>query len=423
LRFSYTSANNLHKGNSDCRKGTPFPMAGVTIEHLSKTFFHHREEKRAVDDLSLAVADGELMALVGPSGCGKTTTLRLIAGLDDPSDGVIQIGGRVVNRIAPRNRDVAMVFQNLALYPHMTVFDNMAFGLRMRRLSRADIVRKVHAAAAILGIEALLTRRPAALSGGEQQRVALGRAIVREPKVFLFDEPLSGLDASMRVQMRREIKSLHQALGTTVIHVTHDQEEAMTLGDRVAVLRDGRLLQVGTPLDVYRRPVNRFVAQFLGTPPMNLIEGTIERDGDGAVFISRLGRLALPDGSRKDCCVEPSSTLTLGIRPEHIIVGTPVAIDDQIRDRQRTANSSASDDRNVESGIAGSALSGPILVRLRFTEQLGDRAYLHLVGPGEQELIARFDGSALPRAGESVTIHINFAKAHWFSADGSARRL
>ena len=253
-------------------------MAEVSLQGVSKIY---PGGVHAVRDVSLEIADGEFVALVGPSGCGKTTTLRMIAGLEDIDGGRISIGGKVVNEVHPRDRDIAMVFQNYALYPHMTVGKNMAFALKMRKVPKAEIARRVGDAARILGIEELLDRKPRQLSGGQRQRVAVGRAIVREPKAFLFDEPLSNLDAKLRVATRAELKALHQRLKTTTVYVTHDQEEAMTLGDRIVVMSKGVILQVGPPLEVYRKPVNRFVASFIGSPPMNFIDGRL----DGAAFL------------------------------------------------------------------------------------------------------------------------------------------
>src|ERR687894_397023 len=241
-------------------------MATVTFDHLYKRY---GDEVIAVNDLNLEIGDGEFICLVGPSGCGKTTALRCVAGLEEISDGRLLIGDRVVNDVAPKDRDIAMVFQSYALYPHMTVFDNLAFGLKLRKTKKEDIKRRVDEAARILGLEKLLDRKPKALPGGQRQRVALGRAIVREPSVFLMDEPLSNLDAKLRVQTRAEIARLHQRLGTTTVYVTHDQVEAMTMGDRIAVMRDGLLQQVGTPPQLYTSPVNVFVAGFIGSPAMN----------------------------------------------------------------------------------------------------------------------------------------------------------
>lgn len=268
-------------------------MADVRWEHLGKGFRDRRAVVRAVEDFTLAVADGELLVLVGASGCGKTTTLRLIAGLEAPTTGRVFIDGRDMSGVAPRDRDVAMVFQNYALYPHMTAFDNMAFGLKARRTPKPEIAERVHRAARRLGIESLLDRRPGQLSGGEQQRVALGRAIVRRPRVFLFDEPLANLDMTLRLAARAEIKRLHREFGVTMIHVTHDQEEAMALADRLVVMRAGRLEQVGRPQEVYARPQNRFVAGFLGLPPMSFLEGTVQSVGVHAVVGTSLGRVVL----------------------------------------------------------------------------------------------------------------------------------
>ncbi len=286
-------------------------MANVLLKHLDKTYpngFH------AVEDVNLEIADGEFVVLVGPSGCGKSTTLRMVAGLEEVTGGEIYIGDRLVNRVAPGDRDIAMVFQNYALYPHMSVRENMAFGLKMRRTPRAEIDRRVNEAAAILSIEALLDRRPRELSGGQRQRVALGRAIVREPKVFLFDEPLSNLDAKLRVQMRAEIARLHLRLKTTVIYVTHDQVEAMTLGDRIVLMDRGVIQQVDSPMNIYQRPLNRFVASFIGSPAMNFIPGEVQ----GGIF-----RFA--DSSTNGAPVSPSLDVgrtipdgpaELGVRPE-----------------------------------------------------------------------------------------------------------
>src|ERR1700761_2257947 len=241
-------------------------MARVLIRNLNKFY---DKDVHAVKDVNLEIRDKEFMVLVGPSGCGKTTTLRMVAGLESISSGQVLIGDTVVNELPPMDRDIAMVFQNYALYPHMSVYDNMAFGLKMRGMDRGEIAKRVQAAADILGIGEYLKRKPRQLSGGQRQRVALGRAIVRHPQVFLFDEPLSNLDAKLRVQMRVELKKLHERLGTTAIYVTHDQVEAMTLGDRVVVMRDGRVQQVGDPLELYNQPANRFVAGFIGSPAMN----------------------------------------------------------------------------------------------------------------------------------------------------------
>ena len=296
-------------------------MANVVLKHLEKKYpngFH------AVRDLSLEIADGEFMVLVGPSGCGKSTTLRMVAGLEEPTGGEIYIGDRLVNQVAPGDRDIAMVFQSYALYPHMSVYQNMEFGLKMRRTPRAEIDKRVRQAAEILSIESLLDRRPRELSGGQRQRVALGRAIVREPKVFLFDEPLSNLDAKLRVQMRAEIARLHRRLKTTIIYVTHDQVEAMTLGDRIVLLDQGVIQQVDTPMNIYQRPANRFVASFVGSPAMNFIGGEVAggvfRYAEGANGREAIGTIHLGG-------TFPSGPAVLGIRPEDLLArgdGTPL---------------------------------------------------------------------------------------------------
>jgi sn-glycerol 3-phosphate transport system ATP-binding protein len=276
-------------------------MAHVILDHVTKWFDN---DVVALHDLSLKIEDGEFLILVGPSGCGKTTALRLVAGLDKPTSGTIKIGDRVVNNVSPRDRDIAMVFQNYALYPHMTVYKNLAFGLKQRKTPKAEIDRRVREAGAMLGLDDLLKRRPAQLSGGQRQRVAMGRALVREPLAFLLDEPLSNLDAKLRVQMRAELKRIHHRLGITTIYVTHDQVEAMTLGDRIVVMSAGEVQQIGKPHDVYRHPANLFVAGFIGSPPMNLLRGRAE---GGRVVAGDLSfeRAGVPDGE-----------VAVGLRPE-----------------------------------------------------------------------------------------------------------
>jgi multiple sugar transport system ATP-binding protein len=273
-----------------------------------------------VKDVNLEIRDREFVVLVGPSGCGKTTTLRMVAGLEEISSGEISIDGRVVNDLAPMDRDIAMVFQNYALYPHMSVYDNMAFGLRMRKFDKPEIERRVRRSAEILGIQALLERKPRQLSGGQRQRVALGRAIVRNPRVFLFDEPLSNLDAALRVQMRAELKRLHDRLETTAIYVTHDQVEAMTLGDRVVVMKDGLVQQVGEPLELYGRPVNRFVASFIGSPAMNFVEVAI-MPADGDLWADTAGlRIRIPSRKQEALQRHAGQRVVLGVRPEALRV-------------------------------------------------------------------------------------------------------
>jgi multiple sugar transport system ATP-binding protein len=287
-------------------------MATVTFDHVFKRF---PGDVVAVNDLNLKVADGEFLVLVGPSGCGKTTARRCIAGLETISDGKLSIGDQVVHDVAPKDRDIAMVFQSYALYPHMSVYDNMAFGLKLRKMGKTEIDARVREAAGILGLERYLDRKPKALSGGQRQRVALGRAIVREPKVFLMDEPLSNLDAKLRVQTRAEIARIHRRLGTTIVYVTHDQVEAMTMGDRIAVMKDGLLQQVGTPEELYLHPANLFVAGFIGSPAMNFVTVTTA-GGEVMMGKSRLGLGGEP--AKVVAAQSPGADLTIGFRPEHL---------------------------------------------------------------------------------------------------------
>jgi multiple sugar transport system ATP-binding protein len=289
-------------------------MASVTLENVSKMY---PGDVYAVRNIDLEIHDGEFLVLVGPSGCGKSTTLRMVAGLETISDGTMRIGAGIVNDVHPKDRDIAMVFQNYALYPHMTVRQNMSFALKMRKTPKQEIGERVQWAAKMLGLEPLLERKPKALSGGQRQRVALGRAIVRQPAVFLFDEPLSNLDAKLRVETRAEIKRLHRELKTTTIYVTHDQEEAMTLGDRVVVMCDGLIRQIDTPLNIYNHPADRFVAGFLGMPPMNFFEGEL-LEQEGQLWFSAAGvRLCLDDSPRQWLAGEQQRQIVAGIRPEN----------------------------------------------------------------------------------------------------------
>lgn len=286
-------------------------MASITLSKLKKNY----QTLRILNGVSLEILDGEFIALVGPSGCGKSTLLRMVAGLEEVTEGDILLGDTRINDVSPKDRNVAMVFQNYALYPHMTVRGNLGFALKLQRQSKQHIEARIHDAAAILGLLPLLERRPAQLSGGQRQRVAMGRAIVRQPQAFLFDEPLSNLDAKLRVQMRTEIKALHQRLRTTTLYVTHDQIEAMTMADRIVVMRDGQIEQVGSPLEVYENPVNAFVAQFIGSPAMNLINATVQRSGSSTRLVSEAGdalALAVP------AALEHGRRIQLGIRPEHL---------------------------------------------------------------------------------------------------------
>ncbi|MGQ0640684.1 MAG: ABC transporter ATP-binding protein [Gemmatimonadaceae bacterium] len=365
-------------------------MPNVSFEHVSKRF----GDAVIVDDFNLVVADGELLVLVGGSGSGKSTILRMLAGLETVTAGSIRIGERDVSALPPRDRDVAMVFQDYALYPHMTVRENLSLGLRLRRIARAEIDRRIAWAAGVLGLDALLDRKPRALSGGQRQRVAMGRAMVREPSVFLFDEPLSNLDASLRAQMRIEIGALQRRLGTTTVYVTHDQVEAMTLGDRIVVLADRHIQQVGRPIDLYRAPVNRFVAGFIGTPPMNFIEGAVVHENGGAVFVSEgarvtLDRNALAHGTS-------SRQATLGIRPEDLRI---VASETQPAD-------SPSD-----------KLRGLVVL----VERLGGSNHVHCE-VGSRRLMASMANDALPTVGETVSLRIVPARVHIFDGDGRAIR-
>jgi len=294
-------------------------MAKVTLENVSKHFVSkYSTEVIAVKDFSLEIEDKEFVVFVGPSGCGKTTTLRMIAGLEEITNGNIYIGDRLINRVPAKDRDIAMVFQNYALYPHMTVYQNLAFSLEMRKFSKEQIDQRVREAAEILNIPELLKRKPKALSGGQRQRVAVGRAIVRKPKVFLFDEPLSNLDAKLRVQMRGELKKLHERLSSTIIYVTHDQVEAMTMGDRIVVMKDGFIQQVGRPLDLYFHPANKFVAGFIGSPSMNFIETQLIAS-DNKLFVQADGfRLRIPEEKAQNLQRYVNKKVTFGIRPQDL---------------------------------------------------------------------------------------------------------
>ncbi len=292
-------------------------MAEVILKNVSKIY---DEQVTAVDNVNIKISDKEFVVLVGPSGCGKTTTLRMIAGLEAISEGEILIDGKVINDLPPKDRDIAMVFQNYALYPHMTVFENLAFGLKLRKLSKQEIEERVNYAAKILGLEKYLNRKPKALSGGQRQRVAVGRAIVRNPKVFLFDEPLSNLDAKLRVQMRSEISRLHKELGATIVYVTHDQVEAMTMGDRIVVMKDGHVQQIDSPMNLYNKPINKFVAEFIGNPSMNFIKGRIFLSGEDLLFESESKKLTLNLPARIKEFSVLNKNLLLGIRPENISI-------------------------------------------------------------------------------------------------------
>jgi multiple sugar transport system ATP-binding protein len=354
-------------------------LAGIVLRGLVKSYGKGKPVLKGVD---LEIRDREFMVLVGPSGCGKSTVLRVISGLEDVDAGEIRIDDRVVNAVPPRERDVAMVFQNYALYPHMTVYDNIAFGLKVRRVPKGEIDGLVREAAGILNIESMLGKLPKQLSGGERQRVALGRAIVRKPKVFLFDEPLSNLDAKLRVQMRAEISALHRRLRITTVYVTHDQVEAMTMGERITVIRSGEIQQIAEPLGLYQRPANRFVAEFIGSPPMNTLfvrwEGDAFRLGDRRIAWET-GAVSLPETYR-------GRDLLLGVRPEHLLVerdgaGIPASVD--------------------------------------LVEPMGGESNVYLTIEGKRA-IARLSGDAPFRAGDRVAVRFSLASAHFF--DGETER-
>ncbi len=366
-------------------------MAQVTLSKVCKSYDGKTE---AVSDVNLEIADGEFLVLVGPSGCGKSTTLRMVAGLEEVTAGEIRIGERVVNYVHPKDRDIAMVFQNYALYPHMTVYKNMAFALKLRKTPKAEIDRRVREASAMLGLDGLLERKPAALSGGQRQRVALGRAIVREPKAFLFDEPLSNLDAKLRVTTRAELKALHRRLKTTTIYVTHDQEEAMTLGDRIVVMSNGRVQQVGAPLEVYRRPVNRFVAGFLGTPPMNFLEGVLKPEGGRLRFEEAGGGIGLTFDQSAAAGFAGGEAVA-GIRPEAL--------------------------RPVQNGEAAGVVSLTVVV----VEPLGDRSDVYLESASGRRLTARVSAEEAMgmNPGDRVGFSVDSGRAHLFEPGEFGRNL
>jgi multiple sugar transport system ATP-binding protein len=385
-------------------------MALVQLDNVSKVY---PGGVRAVDSVSLTVADQEFVVLVGPSGCGKSTTLRMVAGLEDISSGTIQIGERVVNRVAPKDRNIAMVFQNYALYPHMTVYKNMAFGLKLRRVAKSEIDRRVREAAKILEIEHLFDRKPRQLSGGQRQRVAVGRAIVMEPAAFLFDEPLSNLDAKLRVTTRAELKRLHQRLRTTTLYVTHDQEEAMTLGDRIVVMREGVIQQADSPLMTYNYPVNRFVAGFIGMPPMNFFDGALKIEDGRMVFEEgRLERgasvgksgaeLTLPGkGFRLSVPRHLTETLggavgrhvVLGIRPEHISLKPP--------------NGGGS-----SSGLAPEF--APLDVKLNVIEPLGSDMDVYMSTALNESVVGRVEAQGGLALDARATAYVDMRKVHVF---------
>jgi multiple sugar transport system ATP-binding protein len=358
-------------------------MATVTFDKINKIYgdFH------AVKDLNLEIGDGEFMVLVGPSGCGKTTSLRMIAGLEEISSGELRIGDRVVNDVPPKDRDIAMVFQSYALYPHMTVRDNLAFGLKLRKVPKNEIERRVNEAAETIQLQKLLDRKPKELSGGQRQRVALGRAIVREPAVFLMDEPLSNLDAKLRVQTRAEIARLHQRLKTTVVYVTHDQVEAMTMGTRIAVMSEGVLMQVGSPQALYDTPLNKFVAGFIGSPSMNFVDVAITGSGSAARLVGPGDwSIALPDRYRNAAGSAEGRKLVAGFRPEHLEIGETAPGVDSFR------------------------------ARADVVEYLGNEELLH-VNAADQDVVAIVNSSHRVRPGDIVNLTLPLDKLHLFDSD------
>jgi len=366
-------------------------MAGLNLKHIYKKY---PGGYVAVTDVNLEIRDKEFIVLVGPSGCGKSTTLRMIAGLEEISEGELYIGDRLVNDIAPKDRDIAMVFQNYALYPHMTVFDNMAFGLKLRKVPKEEIERKVNEAAKILDLSHLLERKPKAMSGGQRQRVALGRAIVRSPKVFLLDEPLSNLDAKLRAQMRTEISKIHKKLGTTFIYVTHDQTEAMTMGDRIVCMKDGFIQQVDTPQNLYENPVNKFVAGFLGSPMMNFIDATLKEEY--GQFIVEFGsrtqkyQIIVPESkSVPELSQYVGKEIILGIRPESI---------------------------HDEEMYLSNATTGIINADVEITEMMGAETYLYLLCEGVS-MTARVSPRSTARPGDNIRVALDPNRIHIFDKE------
>jgi len=367
------------------RKGV-FLMARVEFEHVYKRF----NKVEVVHDINLDIKDKEFLVLVGPSGCGKSTCLRMVAGLEDVSEGEIYIGDRVVNGVAPKDRDIAMVFQNYALYPHMSVFDNMAFGLKLRHFPKDQINQRVAEAGEILGLQQLLKRKPKELSGGQRQRVALGRAIVREPQVFLMDEPLSNLDAKLRVETRANITRLHQRLQTTVIYVTHDQTEAMTMGSRIAVLNAGFIQQIGAPQELYDHPSNLFVAGFIGSPAMNFFPNAkVVAEGEAVkIVLEGIGQVQVPPLYEGPARESTGKNLTFGIRPEHL------------------------SDASLLNDATGSALEGTVEV----VEHLGSELQVY-VSTGGKTTIARLDPRSRAHVGGNISLHVDTDQMHLFDTD------
>ncbi|HEY9216313.1 MAG TPA: sn-glycerol-3-phosphate ABC transporter ATP-binding protein UgpC [Ancylobacter sp.] len=364
-------------------------MAAIELRAVTKTYANVVSAVRNVD---LTIGDGEFMVFLGPSGCGKSTTLRMIAGLEDITSGDLFVDGIRMNDVDPSKRDLAIVFQNYALYPHMSVRENLAFGLKLRHLERTEIARRIDDISAVLGIGPMLDRRPAQLSGGQRQRVALGRALVREPKAFLLDEPLSNLDAKLRATMRTELIKLHRRLGATMIHVTHDQVEAMTMGERICIMRDGEVVQVGRPLDVYRNPADTFVAGFLATPPMNLLSGRLEAQGDQLFAVTEGFRCALPPAYRQAYASHAGRQVIIGLRPEDF----------------------------HETPDRAGALGGlPVTLTVTTVEALGPETVLmaSLKGDAGPEIAVRVDFDREYEVGARVTLHYDTAQIHIFDVE------
>jgi multiple sugar transport system ATP-binding protein len=362
-------------------------MAEVTLESLHKIYDGN---VTAVRDVNVTINDKEFVVLVGPSGCGKSTVLRMIAGLEEVSKGTISIDGSVVNDVAPKDRDIAMVFQNYALYPHMSVYENLAFGLKLRKYDKGEIEKRVQHAATILGIDKLLDRKPKALSGGQRQRVALGRAIVRQPKVFLFDEPLSNLDANLRVQMRTEISRLHHQLQTTMIYVTHDQIEAMSMGDRIVVMKDGMVHQVDTPLNIYHHPANKFVASFIGSPTMNFMDGTLNKNGQVIFNQNQTAfNVPVPKSMEEKLKTRSATQVTLGIRPEHIHAHKPTDVD----------------------SIA------PFTVNVEVVEPVGNEIFVYFSTGADAHYVARLATDNPPAVGKPFQLLFDTSKIHFFDRE------
>ena len=383
-------------------------MADIEFQEVAKVY---DDGTRAVDGLDLQIQDGEFMVFVGPSGCGKTTALRMVAGLEEISEGTIRIGDRIVNHVSPKDRDIAMVFQTYALYPHMTVEENLAFGLKLRKLSKVEIGRRVRAAAATLGLEEFLQRKPRALSSGQRQRVAMGRAIVREPQAYLMDEPLSNLDAKLRVQMRAEIHKLQRELGVTTIYVTHDQTEAMTMGDRVAVMRSGHLQQVDNPERLYERPANQFVAGFIGSPAMNMVEARVNRTDNGLIVSFGTYRLVVDAGlvaKRPALSAYEGKKVILGIRPEDFEDAgfTAEAPTERTLDTVASLREALGSEVLVHFSVATTSPSAPDASE--FIESLGDTG---------SSFVARVHPQTKAREGEPLRLVVNTERLHFFDPD------